>query len=98
MEILILWIRDVVELYHCLSPVEKTSKIERVNHIVEDMLRMYVMNNPTKWEYYLHLAEFAYNNGYQTSTKMSPFELLYGQECRRPVTWDSLVDRLMFRA
>ena len=29
---------------------------ERVNQIVEDMLRMYVMNNPTKWEDYLHLA------------------------------------------
>ena len=35
---------------------------ERVNQIVEYMLRMYVMNNPTKWEDYLHLVEFAYNN------------------------------------
>ena len=47
---------------------------------------MYVMNNPTKWDYYLHLAKFAYNNGYQTSTKMSPFKLLYGQKCRTWVT------------
>ena len=39
-------------------------KIERVNQIAEDMLRMYVMNNPMKWEYYLHIAEFSYNNGY----------------------------------
>ena len=38
-------------------------KMKRVNHIVEDMLRMYVMNNPMKWEYYLHLVEFSYNNG-----------------------------------
>ena len=37
---------------------------KRVNQIVEDMIRMYVMNNPTKWEDYLHLAEFEYNNGY----------------------------------
>ena len=56
---------------------------------------MYVMNNPTKWEDNLHLAEFAYNNGYQTSTKMSPFEVLYGWKCRTSVTWDSLVDWLM---
>ena len=56
---------------------------------------MYVMNNPTKWEDYLHLVDFAYNNGYQTSTKMSPFEVLYGWKCRTSVTWDSLVDRLM---
>ena len=34
-------------------------KIERINQIVEDMLRMYVMNNPTKWEDYLHLVEFS---------------------------------------
>ena len=53
------------------------------------------MNNPTKWEEYLHLAEFAYNNGYQTSSKMSPFEVLYGQKCRTLVTWDSSVDWLM---
>ena len=45
----------------------------RVNQIVEDMLKMYVMNNPTKWEDYLHLAEFANNNGYHTSSNMSPF-------------------------
>ena len=59
------------------------------------MLQMYVMKNPTKWEDYMHLAEFAYNNGYQASAKMSPFEVLYGRKCRTPVTWDSLVDWLM---
>ena len=68
---------------------------ERVNQIVKDMLRMYVMNNPMKWEYYLHLTEFAYNNGYHTSTNMSPFEVLYGWKCRTTVTWDSAVDGLM---
>ena len=52
------------------------------------MFRMYVINNPTKWEDYLHLAEFAYNNGYKASTKMSPFKVLYGWKCRTPVTWE----------
>ena len=56
---------------------------------------MYVRNNPTKWEDYLHLTEFAYNNSYQTSTQMSSFEVLYGWKCRTLVTWDSPVDRLM---
>ena len=46
---------------------------ERVNRIVEDMLQMYVMNNPMKWDDYLHFTEFVYNNDYQTSAKMSPF-------------------------
>ena len=56
---------------------------------------MYVMNNPTKWEDYLYLAGFSYNNGYQDSTKMSPFEVTYGRKCRTSITWDSPVDRLM---
>ena len=68
---------------------------ERVNQIVEDMHRMYVMKNPTKWEDYLHLPKFAYNNGYQSYAKMSPFEVLYGRKCRTLVTWDSPMDRLM---
>ena len=38
-------------------------KIERVNQVLEYMLHMYVMKKPTKWEYYLHLVEFSYNNG-----------------------------------
>ena len=59
------------------------------------MLRMYVMKSPTKRENYLHLAEFAYNSGYQASSKMSPFEVLYGWKCRTLVTWDSSVDHLM---
>ena len=53
------------------------------------------MNNPTKWEDYLYLAEFAYNNGYQTSTKISPFEVFYGRKCRTTLTWDRPVDQLM---
>jgi hypothetical protein len=68
---------------------------KHTNHIIEDMLRMYVRMKPTKWEEYLHLVEFTYNNGYQASTKMSPFEVLYGRKCTTPISWDNLVDRIM---
>ena len=60
---------------------------ERLNQVLEDMLRMYVMHKPTKWEEYLHLVEFAYNNGHQASLGMSPYEALYDRRCRTPVTW-----------
>ena len=35
------------------------------------------MDRPSKWEYYLYLVEFAYNNGFHAFLKMSPFEALY---------------------
>jgi hypothetical protein len=44
------------------------------------MLKMYVMDKPLEWKDYLHLVEFAYNNVYQASLKMSPFEELYGRK------------------
>jgi hypothetical protein len=64
-----------------------------VNQVIEDILRMYVMDKPSKWEDYLHLVEFAYNNGYQASLKMSPFKALYGKKCNTLVSWDNPVDR-----
>jgi hypothetical protein len=61
--------------------------------VIEDMLMMYVMDKPSKWEYYLHLVEFSYNNGYQASIKMSPFEALYGKKCNTSVSWDNPTNR-----
>ena len=63
--------------------------------MLEDMLRMYVMDIPTKWEDYLHLVEFAYNNGQQASLGMIPYEALYGRKCRTPVTWDNPVNKIV---
>jgi hypothetical protein len=60
-----------------------------VNRVIEDMLRMYVMDKPSKWEDYPHLVEFAYNNGYHASLKRSPFEALYGRRCNTLVRWDN---------
>ena len=59
------------------------------------MLRMYVRDYPKKCEDYFHLVEFAYNNHYQASTKLSPFEILYGRKCNTLITWINPVDRLM---
>jgi hypothetical protein len=61
--------------------------------VIEEILRMYVMDKPSKWEDYLHLVEFAYSNGYQASLNMSPFEALYDRKCNTPMSWDNPVDR-----
>eukprot|EP00253_Pinus_taeda_P020615 PITA_20615 len=68
---------------------------ERTNQILEDMLRMYVMDQQKRWEEFLPLVEFAYNNSYQSSIKMAPFEFLYGRPCRTPLSWDRLEDRVL---
>jgi transposase InsO family protein len=51
---------------------------ERVNQILEDMLRDCVMEYPGSWDKNLPWTEFSYNNSYQESLKMAPFEALYG--------------------
>jgi hypothetical protein len=53
-------------------------QMERVNQIIEDMLRACVLMDGLKWDKHLPLAKFSYNNSYQESIKMSPFEALYG--------------------
>ena len=63
--------------------------------MLEDMLHMYVMDKQTKWEYYLHLVEFAYNNGHQASLGMSLYESLYHKRCRTPVTWDNPTNKVV---
>ena len=70
-------------------------KPKRMNQIIEYMLRLYVRRKTTKWEEYLHLVEFAYNNGYKALTNMSPFEVLYGRKCTTPMSSDNPVDRIM---
>lgn len=63
---------------------------ERTIQILEDMLRACILDFKGSWEDYLHLAEFSYNNSYQASIKMPPFEALYGRKCRSPLCWDSV--------
>ncbi|XP_012480980.2 uncharacterized protein LOC105795871 [Gossypium raimondii] len=45
------------------------------------------------WEDYLPLAEFAYNNSYQTSIQIAPYEALYSRRCRTPSCWTELGER-----
>jgi hypothetical protein len=60
---------------------------KRVNQILEDILRACVLSYGTKWEDCLSFAEFSYNNSYQASLQMAPFEALYGHKCRTPLNW-----------
>ena len=55
--------------------------------MLEDMLRACVLDHKGSWEEHLSLVEFAYNNSYQASIQMVPYEALYGRPCRSPICW-----------
>jgi hypothetical protein len=66
---------------------------ERTNQILEDMLRVCALKHGGSWDKSLPYAEFSYNNSYQASLKMSPFEALYGRKCRAPLYWSETGER-----
>ncbi|WVZ53175.1 hypothetical protein U9M48_004155 [Paspalum notatum var. saurae] len=59
---------------------QTSGQVERVNQILEDMLR----------------AKFTYNNSYQKTLEMAPFEALYGRRCRTPLNWSEPGERVTF--
>ena len=60
---------------------------ERTIQVLEDILRACVLDHKGSWEEQLPLVEFAYNNSYQASIQMTPYEALYGRPCRSPLCW-----------
>jgi hypothetical protein len=61
------------KLVRCSAYRPQTAgQTERVNQILEDMLRACVISSKGSWEKWLPLAEFLYNNSYQESIKMAP--------------------------
>ena len=60
---------------------------ERTRQVLEDMLRACVLDHKGSWEEHLPLVEFAYNNSYQASIQMTPYEALYGRPCRSQLCW-----------
>jgi hypothetical protein len=86
------------KLLHSSAYHPQTSgQTERVNQILEDMLRACVLEFQQKWDNCLPLVEFSYNNSYQESIKMAPFEALYGRRCRTPLNWSEPGERSFFR-
>jgi hypothetical protein len=69
---------------------------KRVNQILEDMLRACALQYGRSWDKSLSYAEFSYNNSYQESLKMAPFEMLYGRRCRTPLFWSEAREPKVF--
>ncbi|WVZ96673.1 hypothetical protein U9M48_042279 [Paspalum notatum var. saurae] len=77
---------DFSSVYH----PQTNGQTERLNQILEDMLRAYTLNKS------LSYAEFSYNNTYQASLKKAPFEVLYNRRCRTPLLWDQVSEKVVF--
>jgi hypothetical protein len=60
------------------------------------MLRAFALQDQSGWDKRLPYVEFSYNNSYQASLKMSPFQALYGRSCRTPLLWDQPREKLVF--
>src|SRR4051812_1216876 len=75
---------------------QSSGQVERVNQILEDMLRACVISFGKKCENSLPFAEFAYNNSFQSSLAMDPFEFLYGWKCQTPLNWSETGERQFF--
>ena len=60
--------------------------------MLEDMLQGCALNFSGSWDKYVPLMEFSYNNSYQSSICMAPYEALYGRRCRTLLCWIELND------
>jgi hypothetical protein len=54
------------------------------------MLQACIIHFDKSWDKCIALAKFSYNNSYQASLKMAPFEALYGRRCRTPLNYSQV--------
>jgi hypothetical protein len=70
---------------------------KRVNQILEDMLRACALQYGRCWDKSMSYAKFFYNNSYQESLQMAPFEMLYGRRCQTLLFWSETREQKVFR-
>ncbi|XP_070032489.1 uncharacterized protein [Nicotiana tomentosiformis] len=75
-----------VELNTTFHP-QTDEQLEWTVQILEDMLRACVIDFGGQWDRFLPLTKFSYNNSYQSSIEMAPYEALYGRRFPSPIGW-----------
>jgi hypothetical protein len=93
-------LHETLDTQLCFSSAyhsQTNGQTETVNQILEDMLRACALHYGRSWDKSLSYAEFSYNNSYQESLKMAPFEMLYGHRCRTPLFWNETGEWNIFR-
>jgi hypothetical protein len=77
--------------------LQTDGQTERTNQILEDMLRACALKYGKSWDKSLRYVEFSYNNSYQASIEMAPYEALCGRQCRTPLFWSQTGESQVFR-
>jgi hypothetical protein len=84
-------VHKLLQIEHRMSTAfhpQTDGQTERVNRVLEEMLRHFVSPEQTDWDKFLPLAEFAVNSSWHESVQATPFFLNYGQHPRCPVSLD----------
>jgi hypothetical protein len=61
------------------------------------MLRACALKYEKSWDKSLPYAKFPYNNSYQASIEIAPYEAPYGRQCRTPLFWSQTGESQVFR-
>jgi hypothetical protein len=92
-------LHEALDTQLCFSSIyhpQTDGQRERANQILEDMLKACALQYGRSWDKSLSYAEFSYNNSYQESLKMAPFEMLYGRRCQTPLFWNETGEQRVF--
>jgi hypothetical protein len=83
-----LWKRIGLELKMNTSFHPQTDgQIERVNLVIQQFLRNYVVADQQDWVDHLELTEFCYNNSEHFATGSTPFQMVMSKSPIMPMTW-----------
>jgi transposase InsO family protein len=82
-------LRTKVDFSSAYHP-QTDGQTERVNQVLEDMLRAFVLTYGKNWE-----DSLAFADGYHVSLNRAPFEVLYGRKCRMPLMWSEVRYRVI---
>ena len=79
------WKQKLSTAYH----PQTDGQTERMNSVLEDMLRHYVDATCSNWDTFLSSAEFAANSAVNASTGFSPFKVMYGEQPLTPMVLEA---------
>lgn len=86
---------------------QSNGALERSHATLADYLKHFINDKQTDWDDWINFAMFTYNTTPHTSTKFTPFELIFGEKASLPTaiiqpaelkyTYDDFIDNLKFK-